>query len=230
MGSTHNVSLHLSSHTAMAMQGQEEEIKVRVRYHVKERKKWTVPSVHGEAISFVVLERVVSNSQADFSPSINNLLSPEASASFILHTLSLMDNIPRVSVRDLTTPIAKHAFNKARNALERGCNTLLLTFTMEIIEEQLLPDRGELENLNEQTAGIGVVPATDDEIAALKTNIFKKVDNKYLDCNICLEEFVEDTQVKQMPCLHVFHGPCVVEWLKLSNSCPICRSSLQHVS
>lgn len=213
----------------MAMQGQEEEIKVTVRYHVKERKTWTVPFVHGEAISFVVLEIVVSNSQVDFSPSINNLLSPEASARFVLHTLSLMDNIPRVSVRDLTTPIAKHAYNKARNALESGCNTLLLTFTMEIIEEQSLPDGGELENLNEQT-GIGVVPASDDEIAALKTNIFKKVENKYLDCNICLEEFVEDTQVKQMPCLHVFHGPCIVEWLKLSTSCPICRSSLQHVS
>ncbi|KAJ8648140.1 hypothetical protein MRB53_001163 [Persea americana] len=229
MGSTHNVSLHLSSHTAMAMQGQEEEIKVRVRYHVKERKTWTVPFVHGEAISFVELERVVSNSQVDFSPSINSLLSPEASASFVLHTLSLMDNIPRVSVQDLTTPIAKHAYNKARNALERGCNTLLLTFTMEIIEEQSLPDRGELENLNEQT-GLGVVPATDDEIGALKTNIFKELENKYLDCNICLEEFVEDTQVKQMPCLHVFHGPCIVEWLKLCNSCPICRSSLPHVS
>ena len=43
-------------------------------------------------------------------------------------------------------------------------------------------------------------------------------------CTICLEKLkMED--VLQLSCLHFFHKSCVLEWLDLSSSCPICRRS-----
>ncbi|XP_065876610.1 uncharacterized protein [Euphorbia lathyris] len=46
-------------------------------------------------------------------------------------------------------------------------------------------------------------------------------------CSICLEEFREtstaEVEVKRMPCLHMFHGKCIDQWLNKSHYCPLCR-------
>lgn len=44
------------------------------------------------------------------------------------------------------------------------------------------------------------------------------------DCVICLESFVEDEEVLQLPCKHLYHAPCVTRWLvERKRICPICK-------
>ncbi|XP_010536270.1 PREDICTED: putative RING-H2 finger protein ATL19 [Tarenaya hassleriana] len=45
-------------------------------------------------------------------------------------------------------------------------------------------------------------------------------------CAICLENLLgSEGALVQMPsCPHFFHRECLVEWLKRTNSCPLCRS------
>lgn len=43
-------------------------------------------------------------------------------------------------------------------------------------------------------------------------------------CSICLEQFEPDTNVKKLPCGHVFHPICVDIWFEVSSRCPLCRS------
>ncbi|XP_074587582.1 uncharacterized protein LOC141843411 [Curcuma longa] len=45
-------------------------------------------------------------------------------------------------------------------------------------------------------------------------------------CPICLDDFEVMSQVLAMPCGHPFHKVCLMEWLKRSHSCPLCRFSL----
>ncbi|KAH8754799.1 hypothetical protein F5883DRAFT_572427 [Diaporthe sp. PMI_573] len=35
-------------------------------------------------------------------------------------------------------------------------------------------------------------------------------------------------EVTVLPCKHWFHGECVVSWLKMHNTCPICRASIEN--
>lgn len=42
-------------------------------------------------------------------------------------------------------------------------------------------------------------------------------------CSICLEDFVVGDEVIHLPCMHMFHGDCVIKWLQNSNFCPLCR-------
>ena len=45
-------------------------------------------------------------------------------------------------------------------------------------------------------------------------------------CAICLEDFGPKAKAKQLPCEHLFHESCVIEWLERHNSCPVCRFAL----
>ncbi|KAI9083965.1 hypothetical protein K1719_027158 [Acacia pycnantha] len=62
-------------------------------------------------------------------------------------------------------------------------------------------------------------PAQKAAIEAMPTVMTEE--NK--QCVICLEEAEIGSEVKEMPCGHKFHGDCIVSWLKLRGSCPVCR-------
>jgi len=54
----------------------------------------------------------------------------------------------------------------------------------------------------------------------------REIDRK-LSCGICGELFVVGESVKRLPCKHWFHmDECLFPWLKLRNTCPICRFEL----
>ena len=40
-------------------------------------------------------------------------------------------------------------------------------------------------------------------------------------------EFEEDEDVRRLPCMHLFHVPCVDQWLGLNKRCPICRVDIE---
>ncbi|KAF1315116.1 Zinc finger family protein, partial [Globisporangium splendens] len=43
------------------------------------------------------------------------------------------------------------------------------------------------------------------------------------ECVICQVDMSVGMKVTRMPCQHLFHTECLHEWLKIGNSCPICR-------
>ena len=45
-------------------------------------------------------------------------------------------------------------------------------------------------------------------------------------CAICKEDLPLAAAARRLPCRHLYHSPCIVSWLELRNSCPICRCHL----
>ena len=65
-----------------------------------------------------------------------------------------------------------------------------------------------------------VIPATKASIEALE-----KLEglNSMGKCMICLEQLSLEDEVCRMPCSHVYHADCIIQWLKKSHMCPLCR-------
>ena len=74
----------------------------------------------------------------------------------------------------------------------------------------------------------GTPPASKSAVEALP---FIKISKELLasessQCAVCKDTFELGVEAKQMPCKHIYHSDCIVPWLDLHNSCPVCRYEL----
>nr|GLL40846.1 E3 ubiquitin-protein ligase RING1-like isoform X1 [Ipomoea trifida] len=59
-----------------------------------------------------------------------------------------------------------------------------------------------------------------------------RIDSSILDkdpvipCPICKDLFMLNLEVKMLPCKHMYHSDCILPWLEMNNSCPVCRFRL----
>lgn len=42
-------------------------------------------------------------------------------------------------------------------------------------------------------------------------------------CAVCQEALPVGSKAKAMPCKHLFHDDCLIQWVEKNNSCPMCR-------
>lgn len=68
----------------------------------------------------------------------------------------------------------------------------------------------------------GTPPARKEAVDALPT---VKIGENVI-CSVCLEDFEIGAEAREMPCRHRFHCDCIIPWLELHSSCPVCRFQL----
>ncbi|KAE8009071.1 hypothetical protein FH972_005527 [Carpinus fangiana] len=74
---------------------------------------------------------------------------------------------------------------------------------------------------------IGPVPAPASVIEALRrVNLTQMHLGNDPCCAVCKEEFEVGGEVREMPCMHFYHSDCIVPWLRIHNTCPVCRYEL----
>uniref|UniRef100_A0A0A9CPY4 RING-type E3 ubiquitin transferase n=1 Tax=Arundo donax TaxID=35708 RepID=A0A0A9CPY4_ARUDO len=69
----------------------------------------------------------------------------------------------------------------------------------------------------------GEPPAPAASIAALPT---VEVSEPASACAICKEDLPLASAARRLPCAHLYHSCCIVTWLEMHNSCPVCRFRL----
>lgn len=53
---------------------------------------------------------------------------------------------------------------------------------------------------------------------------------RYTDpCPICYCSFALEEEATKMPCKHTFHSDCILPWLEMHNTCPLCRFELPTI-
>ncbi|XP_027336595.1 probable E3 ubiquitin-protein ligase RHC2A [Abrus precatorius] len=88
-----------------------------------------------------------------------------------------------------------------------------------------------LEQLSQiEINGIGRYEHPPASKAAIDSLPTIEIDESHLamesHCAVCKEPFELNTAVREMPCKHIYHPDCILPWLALHNSCPVCRHEL----
>lgn len=54
----------------------------------------------------------------------------------------------------------------------------------------------------------------------------EELKKKDVTCAICRDEVIAEEKVRKLPCSHCYHGDCILPWLNIRNTCPVCRFEL----
>ncbi|KAJ6817751.1 E3 ubiquitin-protein ligase CIP8-like [Iris pallida] len=80
--------------------------------------------------------------------------------------------------------------------------------------------------LQEQEASLkGGPPAARSVVEGLPTVDLNK-EEIGVDCAVCKDEFSAEEKAKRLPCRHYYHEECILPWLGMRNTCPLCRYEL----
>ncbi|KAK3930635.1 E3 ubiquitin-protein ligase RNF126 [Frankliniella fusca] len=78
-----------------------------------------------------------------------------------------------------------------------------------------------------QIESTGPPPLTKEKISEIPVvTITQEQVDKSLQCSVCWENFKVDEPVRQLVCTHVYHEGCIIPWLELHGTCPVCRKPL----
>ncbi|CAL9044077.1 E3 ubiquitin protein ligase RIE1-like [Musa acuminata AAA Group] len=108
------------------------------------------------------------------------------------------------------------AFLHAVAAQEGASDTDLSTLPKFRFCQGNQPDKLDLENqhqiaitINEQNSLVDLaLPAEDSE------------------CCICLSQYEDGVELHSLPCNHHFHSDCIVKWLRIKATCPLCKYNI----
>eukprot|EP00003_Mantamonas_plastica_P031226 TRINITY_DN8034_c1_g1_i1.p1 TRINITY_DN8034_c1_g1~~TRINITY_DN8034_c1_g1_i1.p1 ORF type:complete len:364 (+),score=136.87 TRINITY_DN8034_c1_g1_i1:95-1186(+) len=89
--------------------------------------------------------------------------------------------------------------------------------------------QGNLEQLMEQLSGQGgkkIDKTSKVYIENIPKVKFSRKTMEDLPCAICQEGFEEGEQVSELVCKHQYHHECILPWLDINSTCPVCRAKL----
>ena len=97
-------------------------------------------------------------------------------------------------------------------------------------------ERGEVraEQAIRNNSGVDTYKLSNDETVSLVQHCTSKYDSarqaQYRDttCSICMSDFLNNETILTFPtCHHIFHSPCILEWLNTRSNCPMCRQGIR---
>lgn len=83
--------------------------------------------------------------------------------------------------------------------------------------------------LENESALKGSPPAAKSVVESLPLVELSKeelLQGKNVACAICKDEVLLEEKVRRLPCSHCYHGDCILPWLGIRNTCPVCRFEL----
>mmetsp|Transcript_3254 Transcript_3254/g.3597 ORF Transcript_3254/g.3597 Transcript_3254/m.3597 type:complete len:197 (-) Transcript_3254:120-710(-) len=85
-----------------------------------------------------------------------------------------------------------------------------------------------IDRLFHQHRSIGAPPASKTAIESLQDIVIHKdIVSENIECSVCKCPFEIDDKATEMPCKHLYHEECLLPWLKMHNTCPICRYEIE---
>ncbi|ORX86993.1 hypothetical protein BCR32DRAFT_264607 [Anaeromyces robustus] len=134
-----------------------------------------------------------SSVQEQLSPSDVSTVSPDR----------IVSTIDPNSILTLPSPISSDNYDEKSNVKHKGKGK---GKGKEVVDDS--------EGDHDVDLLIDNIPITDSILHTTTNNV---------TCSICFEDFHINEKVIMLECSHIFHRPCISDWLKLKKDCPICR-------
>lgn len=146
----------------------------------------------------------------------------------LLSTNLLALNVPHFVHPSIIQKITDYARAAAHEGHNRDCEIVPLVVTIKAVvsfssfnEEEAAAMAEAVRRSISFGQDVNLMPASEASIKALKEIEVEGCCSK--QCVICLEEMKVGSKATALPCFHIFHQDCIINWLNNSSLCPLCR-------
>jgi len=134
-------------------------------------------------------------------------------------TLSSIPSLQPKAIIILQPDDYKFPFQASDSAGEMPVDRKVSLFTVKENELRLMESL-----INKAASSVSSTSA----ISNSRTCVSLTIGARCSECLICRESFIEDDEALRLPCRHLYHKPCLLQWLERKASCPLCRADLQQ--
>ncbi|TVU28325.1 hypothetical protein EJB05_19840, partial [Eragrostis curvula] len=103
------------------------------------------------------------------------------------------------------------------DGLDGGVETYFLDEADDVLFGQLAAEA------DHEPPGKGGRPAAKAAVESLPTVV---VDDGDAQCAVCKDGVEAGERARRLPCAHLYHDGCILPWLAIRNTCPLCRHEL----
>lgn len=202
---------------------------------------------HSSRFEWTIIEnpsRMAPNRQFQHQDEINNPQNRMSSTS-----LPTLPPIPQLSPilqsllqQPLATPIPNmfSSRNELDTTLREHTRTLSETletwypFSLQFIPFNTLANLVDMDELLDRTFTAQEPterPTSQETMNTLPSRTYHKERQEHdlaETCGICLEEYIEQDTLINLPCGHEYHEQCILPWLRCHNTCPSCRQPVEQ--
>lgn len=98
------------------------------------------------------------------------------------------------------------------------------------LDDYLLAMEQDMQFVDYETGLKFIPPAAKSVVENLSSVVLTKEETGANDnvviCAVCNDEVAIGEKVTRLPCTHLYHGDCILPWLRIRNTCPLCRYEL----
>jgi hypothetical protein len=85
---------------------------------------------------------------------------------------------------------------------------------------------GSIETYFFAPQGKGGRPAAKAAVEGLPTVVVAEADAARVSCAVCKDGVEAGERARRLPCAHLYHDGCILPWLAIRSTCPLCRHEL----
>ena len=146
--------------------------------------------------------------------------------SFSYRNIEMADNNNKII---LVNPIITFAINEISDSTSNGLIKSLLKKNgwVKIIQNKFKIAKVKIDNRDYfMVVNASLAGNIYDESNLNTINITREILASNSACTVCQEDFKIGEQAKKLQCDHCFHEDCIMPWLRVQNTCPVCRSEV----
>lgn len=96
------------------------------------------------------------------------------------------------------------------------------------LNNMLMNNMNNMQYNNMGNMNQGIEPSLLNNLNVTSIQDSSKLEKEKGNCVICLDNFKNGDEIIYLPCLHVFHKNCLLEWFRGHNFCPICKFKMTY--
>ena len=156
------------------------------------------------------------NMPNNFNMGMNNLFS---SMNMMMNNMNNMNHMLMRNVNNMNNMFTNNMNSMFMNNMNNINNMLMNN----------IPNMNYMNNMNNMgNMNQGIEPSLLNNLNVTIIKDVSRLDKEKDHCVICLGNFKNGDEVIYLPCLHVFHKDCLLEWFKGHNFCPICKFKMTY--